>query len=100
MEAISVTADGGRSISDGTMFVFVSRTGSKAGQDYIMGAEDGLAGSRPIRGPLRVSVDTHNRVRSAAVPLSGGDTGWRTAARPSIDIYREKFESVSLGWPM
>jgi hypothetical protein len=64
-----------------------------------MGAEDGLAGSRPIRGPLRVSVDTHNRVRSAAVPLSGGDQGWRNGAGPTTDIYRRKFESVSLGWP-
>jgi hypothetical protein len=33
MDAISVTEAGGRSVSDGNMFVFVSRAGSKAGQD-------------------------------------------------------------------
>jgi hypothetical protein len=33
MAAISVTAACGRSVSDGNMIVFVSRAGSKAGQD-------------------------------------------------------------------
>jgi hypothetical protein len=33
MDAISVTAAGGRPVSDGNMIVFVSRAVSKAGQD-------------------------------------------------------------------
>jgi hypothetical protein len=41
-----------------------------------------------------VSVDTHNRVRFAAVPLSGGDWGWRKGTSPRW-IYTGRGSKVS-----
>ena len=75
MDAISVTAAGGRSVSDGNMFVFVSRAGSKAEAGLIVGCGRPIDDRRVVSGEF--TTDSRPGAQCPLTPTTG------SALRPS-----------------